>query len=362
MAEGKILIVDDERKIRESTRLLLVDEGYQAEVAQDGKEAIEILERTSFDLVITDLVMPNLDGFALIDYIRKTTPQVLVIVITAYASLESAIEAMHKGAYDYLIKPFDFELLKITVEKALDRIGLEKEMIRMARLSALGEMSAAIGHELNNYLNALTLHAQMLPKFIEQGDPDKVAKYASIIAEYCSKLNRLTQGFLDFGRLETQIREASLNDIIQKTLDFIAPQNAYDQIDFILKLDPQIPVLQLDPEQIQQVIINLVSNAAEAMDGKGRITLITHYEPDTDWVELQVVDEGKGIAEKDLSQIFEPHFTTKERGHGFGLAICYRIIKEHRGKIKVKSREGEGTTFTILLPKSLPSPSSKSKS
>jgi PAS domain S-box-containing protein len=229
--------------------------------------------------------------------------------------------------------------------------AMEHRLVESERLSAMGEMAGEIGHELNNYLAAIGGRADLIPMALEQDNLDLARKGARVVAEQIDKMRVLTDGLLESARCHRSPQETDLNDVIQRTLDLVQPQNKYDRIKFDVTLHSSAPTVYIDPQQLQQVILNLLSNGADAVQAKedgGRL-----------WVEsfaggneamLRVRDDGSGIPPDLIARIFEPRFTTKATGHGFGLAVCHRIVTSHGGRIELESRPGEGTTFTVHFP------------
>jgi len=274
------------------------------------------------------------------------------------------LETKRPATVDSVVLPINQEIAHIAAYPLLDEKGeirgiikyeriiteqkrLEQHLIQSEKLAALGEMAASLGHELNNYLNGIYLHSQRLPSILD--NRERALASAKIIEEYVEKMSLLTRAMMDFGRLETQKEICDINSIIKKTMDFLKPQNKFDNIEFILELDHQLPTLMVDPNQIQQVLVNIFNNAAEAM-GQGKLMVRTVNEEEN--IRIIVADEGPGIPAEFLNKVFEPHFTTKEKGYGFGLAICYRIVQKHAGRIEIDSYLGKGTRVNITLPKS----------
>ena len=159
---------------------------------------------------------------------------------------------------------------------------------------------------------------------------------------------------MDFSTLKARKAECDINDLIRKTLAFIKPQNIFRNISFLTELKPNLPRLSVDSGQIQQVLYNLLNNAADAMGKRkgegGSITIGTVYQPENKLVEMWVSDTGRGMSEEELKKVFTTRFTTKESGHGMGLSICTKIIESHQGTIQVESKLDEGTTFRVKLP------------
>ena len=247
--------------------------------------------------------------------------------------------------------------LRIIYESSLRYVELrnaQKMLIHSERMAAKGEMAAEIGHEISNYLAAISARAQMLTMELGKAEPDKIARHARIIMEQASNMAILTKGLMDFSHKEMKIVRVDVNDLVRRTADFVRPQNKFDQVEFALELGEGLPAITADPGQLQQVFINLFQNAAEAMIEKGttekRITVTTGWERAGETVLLRVSDNGPGMSRAILDKVFEPTFTTKPTGHGFGLSTCYRIAAAHRGRIWAESEVGRGATFALILP------------
>lgn len=264
---------------------------------------------------------------------------------------------------------FFFVPLFLIKEAGARYIALEKakdEIISSERLAAKGEMAAEVAHELNNYLAAISGRAQLL--LMNAGGagpggtgpsgagvaPDRMKESARIIFEQASNMGVLVKGLLDFSHKGVRKQPTRLNEVVRRTVEFIVPQNKYEQVAFDLDLAGDVPELNLDPAQIQQVLLNLFSNAADAMRGneqkERRIAVHTRVQPVRREVELAVEDTGPGIPAAALHRLFEPSFTTKPDGHGFGLSTCYRIIQNHGGRIAAENLPKTGARFTVVLP------------
>ena len=226
---------------------------------------------------------------------------------------------------------------------------LENELIESERLAAVGQMATEIGHEMGNYLTVISGYAYWLKSDIKSGDYDKTFSGAEIIQEHVEKMRRFADGLMDSSKRMTRKNTCSINDLITRSIDFIKFQNTYDFVTFKLALAEDVPPIQIDAFQIQQVLLNLYKNAADASPSCTILTSsrLLRY---SKYVEIQVKDDGPGIPQDIKDKIFEAGFTTKEKGHGFGLFVCYRIAKNHDGTMIVDSLAGKGTTFKILLP------------
>ncbi|MGE5175345.1 MAG: sensor histidine kinase [Hyphomicrobiales bacterium] len=250
---------------------------------------------------------------------------------------------------------FFFVPLLLIKEAGEKYIALEKakdELISQERLAAKGEMAAEVAHELNNYLAAISGRGQLLLMGIGKQPLEKTEESARIIVEQARNMGVLVKGLLDFSHKGIRKQPTRLNDLIRRTIEFIVPQNKYERVAFDLDLDAGVPEMNLDPGQIQQVLLNLFSNAADAMNAAKtadpRIAVRTRA--DADGVTIVVHDAGPGIAGDVLRRIFEPSVTTKPEGHGFGLSTSYRIVRNHGGTIVAENDERGGARFTVTVP------------
>lgn len=249
---------------------------------------------------------------------------------------------------------FFFVPLLLIKEAGARYIALEKakdELVSSERLAAKGEMAAEIAHELNNYLAAITGRAQLLLMGIGKQPIERTEEAAKIIAEQARNMGRLVRGLLDFSHKEIRKEPTRLNDLIRRTVEFIVPQNKYERISFDMDLASDIPETSLDPGQIQQVLMNLFSNAADSMNAARRTDprIVVRTRVQNEQIRVVVEDTGPGIAAEVINKLFEPSVTTKPEGHGFGLSTCYRIVTNHGGKIAAENGP-RGAVFTITIP------------
>ena len=227
----------------------------------------------------------------------------------------------------------------------------QAQLIQSEKLSGIGEFIAGVAHELNNPLTSVMGFSELL----RQADKDpKHKKYLEMIHKSALRCQKIVQALLSFARRRAPERKpACLNGLVEAAIESLQYQLSTGNIEVVTKLDPQLPLAMVDPHQIQQVILNIINNARQAMEAhqpKGRLNVTT--ESQGDFVRVIIQDNGPGIPEENLSKIFDPFFTTKEvgQGTGLGLSLCYGIIKEHRGRIVPRSKPGEGATFVVRLP------------
>jgi|GEM_PF-503317 len=226
---------------------------------------------------------------------------------------------------------------------------LEAQLIGAEKLAMAGQMSAEIGHDLNNYLAVIVGHADLLEADSQIREIPHAARSLEAISRQLRKTEHFVAGLMDLSVLRTDREAADLNGLVEDLVRFIQGQSRFRQIEFEMDLERPLPLLEVDPGQVQQVILNLYANAADAMK-KGLVRTETRFDPDLGTVTLVVQDAGPGMPDDVRKKVFDSGFTTKKTGHGFGLAICSRIINNHNGKIEVESVPGVGTTFTLRFP------------
>jgi two-component system NtrC family sensor kinase len=224
------------------------------------------------------------------------------------------------------------------------------------KLASIGRLAAGVAHEINNPMAIINEKAGLMKDLVAYEDDfqnkEKFLGLTDSILKSVERCRAITHRLLGFARrMEVQLVELDLNELIQETLGFLEKEALYRNIELIINLANNLPRISSDRGQIQQVFLNIINNALAAVEDEGEI-VITSWEEDTDTVGVSIRDNGRGMSEKTLKSIFDPFFSTKkEKGTGLGLAITYGIVKKMGGNIKVESKQGEGSTFTVFLPK-----------
>jgi two-component system NtrC family sensor kinase len=227
----------------------------------------------------------------------------------------------------------------------------QNELLRKETLASIGQLAAGVAHELNNPLGTILLLSDVMHKQTDPENPQHAD--LGLIIDETVRCKRIVSDLLNFARQqEVLAQDTDLHDLLDQVIKNVGRQDAFKRVTIIRDYHDAPILIQADPIQMRQVFINLLNNAAEAIEGEGKITISTR-QVDADYVEIKVADTGPGIPEESMGKIFTPFFTTKEvgKGTGLGLAIVYGIIKMHRGQISLQSQVGIGTTFSILLPK-----------
>ncbi len=240
----------------------------------------------------------------------------------------------------------------LILEDITEKVILEKYVILSEKLVAKGEMAASIGHELNNYLTIISNNAELMQINMDRDKFDKARENSSRVIENITKMKRFTDGLMDFSKLETEMVYYDPKLLIENLLFSIKPQKKFNRVDVSFTCDDVLPEVNMDVGQIQQVLLNLLNNAVDALgDAKSPcIKISCCHKKSGDMVHISVADNGCGMTEEVRSKVFENRFTTKPDGHGLGLANSLKIIENHGGTITVESTAGEGTAFTVQLP------------
>jgi signal transduction histidine kinase len=228
----------------------------------------------------------------------------------------------------------------------------EEQIIQSKKLASLGILTAGVAHEITNPLNNISMIAQTYDELYAQlPDRDRIELMSKVDTE-TERIRKIVKNLLDFSKpKDANPTEADINTVIQKTLTLVQNMIDVQNIETVVRLEDGLPRLFVDEHQIQQVLVNLITNAVQAMSAGGRLFIASRAGKGGDSVEVTVKDTGKGIQPEFLSHIFDPFFSTKgEGGTGLGLSVSYGIIKNHRGDIRVESKPGVGTTFTVELP------------
>ncbi|MFQ5870498.1 MAG: ATP-binding protein, partial [Candidatus Zixiibacteriota bacterium] len=227
----------------------------------------------------------------------------------------------------------------------------QQQIIQSERLAATGKLAASLAHEINNPLQAIENFISLMIEKSEENSDNELREYLELSQEGIDRIAHIVKQLRDFYRPEAQtLTSVDINLLLDKVLTFLKNQLSLHDILVQKEFDSHIPEVYASPQQLYQVFTNLILNAQEAMPGGGQLTVKTSVEDGK--VRIAFSDTGYGIKEMDLEHLFEPFFTTKEigKGTGLGLSVSYGIIRAHDGNIEVKSRTGEGSTFTVVLP------------
>lgn len=229
----------------------------------------------------------------------------------------------------------------------------EEKLVKANKLSAIGELASSIAHEIKNPLISIQGFARRIGA---TEDRDKLEKYAKFIEQEADRLSQVLAKLLGFSRMDEPKKDLlDMNEIVDDTVMFMEHHlTRFKNVEISVEKKPDLPMVYVDKIHVQQTVVNIIMNAAQAMQEGGQIRIKTGT--NDQYVFIAISDTGAGIKEEDLERIFEPFFTTKEKeqGTGLGLSLCKRLIEANAGKIEVQSKIGQGTTFTVMIPINVP--------
>ena len=508
--DWKILLIDDEKDIREVVTIALEDAGYQVTSADDGESGIRMCEAVSPQIVITDIRMPKMDGIQVLEAVKKMNPDIEVIVVTAFGEMDLAIRALQLDASDFITKPVNDDALHLALRRARERYTarkalkdytalLEKEKAQTARelvntfnfqknliessmdgilgcdengtvvtfnrsmekmlgvgksevlktlpwthffepeeavrfrknlagdkfggkgrlflyetalkgagdrkipvqvsairlpgeaensrlvcfvrdlrkiralerevedqarilhqdkMMSLGKLAASAVHEINNPLSGILNYIRLMTRILRRGPlpedrREKFMRYLDLVEAETDRCSHIVSSLLAFSRKSPpSFGPVQVNELLQRCIALSRHKLELQNIELVSRIEPDLPGVQGDFNQLQQCVINLVFNAIDAMPDGGTLTITGNHDRAENRVKISVADTGHGISDRDLPHIFEPFFTTKKEGYGVGLGLStiFGIMQRHDGSVDVQSREGEGATFTLQLP------------
>ena len=367
MGAKLILIVEDDPAVQEGIADILEVAGYEVLTADNGQKALDMLQKQQPDLIVSDIMMPQMNGYDFYEAVHGNPEWVTIpfIFLTAKGAKEDIRLGKQLGADDYLVKPFEREDLLIAVEAKLKRLEevqrpaleraeqLEEQLTRSERLALVGQLAAEFAHEIKSPLSVITMQTALLQRQLGAEDRE-IAEDLSRIIKQGKRIGEMAQNLLEYSRRAPLRRERTdIHQVLEETLAFTSYLLSRKGITVKCHFDHNLPSLSVDAAQMEQVFLNLIVNATQATAYEGKLTVSTRRAGDEALISF--ADTGCGIPPENLDKIFEPYFTTKPPGEGTGLGlyVCRNIITKHHGTIEVESEVGVGTTFTIRLPLSV---------
>ena len=396
--QPKVLVVDDEESVVVTIKAILQLDGYDVATTTSGAQARAMVRESEYDLVLTDLRLEDGDGLDVLKAVRESYPETVTIMLTGYASLESAIQALRAGAYDYLVKPSEVEELRATVARGIERRRLGQEL--RARVAELAELNASLqrrideatadlkerneqlkeldrmksqflsiaSHELKTPITAMSGFLQVALRRVRRMSEGEAAapvaegmrgitEQLEVVYRQTGKLARLVDELLDVSRIQTGRIEFRYGDVdLSELANEVATrmQLTTTAHEISVRRDSE-NVVTADRDHLEQVLNNLVTNAIKYSPSGGAITI--DVRPEGNGVHVSVSDEGIGIPEQELEAIFGLFYRSPDRaardaaGMGLGLYISKEIVVRHGGRIWAESAGNKGSTLNVLIPK-----------
>ena len=373
-ARARILVADDNADMRTYLSRLLSPH-WMVEVVSDGAQALAAAQQNPPDLILSDVMMPGMNGLELAQALRADarTRAIPVVLLSARAGEEAAIEGLKSGAYDYLVKPFSANELLARVNGQLTVSNLRQEALRTERAHAVEttrrleearlatrareETLAVVSHDLRSPLTTINTAVALIERVLDDGPhPVRLRKQTNAIRSSVGRMNRLIGDLLDLasidaGTFSLDLSPHAAEELAREVQEIFEPQALQKGIELAMDVEPGLPLRELDKERILQCLSNLVANALKFTPEGGSIRV--RAQQASDGVLISVSDTGIGISPQALPHVFDRYWHSAQKGregHGLGLSIAWGIVEAHGGTLRAESEVGKGSTFSILLP------------
>jgi len=376
----KILVTDDELNTLKTLSANLEDMGYRVATATNGKEALELIRKRGFNIIIADIKLPDISGLEILETAKELNPETAVIMITGHASLETAVNAINEGAYAYILKPVAMSELETTLKNALreQRLLIEnRELVESLQQSnkrmeeanraleqvsqAKSDFTARMSHELRTPLNSIIGFSEvLLSRKMSPADRATHEEFLGYIHTSAEHLLHLIDSILDLskieaGKLTLEPREFDFRVLLEDVNITVLPIFTTKKQTLTIEIGEGINSVFADEPKMRQIFLNLLSNAHKFTPRKGNIKVVCQLE-NPHLLHCSVIDNGIGISPQDQQKVFEEFGQVKKtpgdntHGVGLGLSIAKRLVELHGGSIWVVSEPGGGSTFTFTIP------------
>ena len=373
-----VLVVEDEAGTRATLCAILEDAGNEVIGLEKGTEALEVIRSRFPNVIITDIRLPDVSGMEILELATEVNPEVAVIMMTGYASIETAVNAVNEGAYAYFVKPVSPDGIKTTIANALrqQRLSVENkrlvddlqrsnkllfeanEELRKAT-EAKSEFLAHMSHELRTPLNVIIGFSELMIDRVPGEINEEQRHCLNDILDSGKHLLNLISDVLDLSKIESgkmklRLTNFALTKVIESLKNTIMPMLVSKKQSLDIKVDEEFPLVRADEAKVRQVLLNLLSNSNKFTGEGGKLKI--EAVRDGDWCQVSVIDNGIGIKKEDQERVFEPFcqldnpLTKEKSGTGLGLAVAKQIIERHGGRIWVESEYGRGSRLTFTLP------------
>ncbi len=380
-ATRHLIIVDDEPVILQILSAVFEDSPWRVTTCESGTEAMQVMDAEGVDILLTDKNLPDINGLELLKAARAINELAEVIIITGYASLETALTALELDAFDYVLKPLNnvFDIRRkvqraaekqeialenrrlirelsdknAELERALEETRkLQNELIQSEKLAGIGTLASGIAHEVSSPLFGILGLGEAI---LAEDDMEVVRGHARDIVEYSKTIRDIVVELSSYSRASTSeyLTTVELSKVIEDAVRLVRRSIPCEGVEVAVQVADQVFV-NARTSEVQQIFVNLVKNAVEAIKestGRGRVLVESGADRDVVWA--RVADDGPGIPPEKLGVVFDPFYTTKApgKGTGLGLNIVYRIVTKYQGHIGVRSEPGGGTVFTLSFPR-----------
>ena len=376
--ETNILVIDDDVPRLKTLSAGLQDMGHKVTTAAIGREALALLRKQPFNIVITDIKLPDISGREILEATKEINPEVAVIMLTDRANLETAVSSIDEGAYAYILQPEAMNELKTMINNALREQELlikNRKLVDSLQRSnkslaetnraleqashAKSDFMAKMSHELRTPLNVIIGFAELMLDQVPGEINDEQRQCLDDVLDSGQHLLGLINDILDLskieaGKVELRLTDIVLPDVVESLRSAMMPILDARKQSLDVELEEGLPLVYADKARLRQVLLNLLSNSTKFTPDGGKLKI--EAVRDGDWCQVSVVDNGIGIKEEDWERIFDPFYQVdssmpkREEGTGLGLALVKQIVEQHGGRVWVASEYGKGSRFTFTLP------------
>ncbi|MFN3763191.1 MAG: ATP-binding protein [Anaerolineae bacterium] len=372
----RILVVDDELGIREGCRRVLVPQGFEVDVAENGPAGLRKLRESRYDVLLLDIMMPGMSGMEVLRQVRQIDPELICIIITGYATVELAVQAIREGAHDFIAKPFSADMLLQVVNRELERRALRKEAERLRALeeearelarakAELQKLEAVEGRFMLTLVHILRAPVAVLQNTLQlirkgyippEEQPEMLERAETRAGELLATLDdllllaHLKEG-IGLSRAET----VSLEEVLEGVLATLKPRAERKGVTLAVDVRGS-PCVRANPDHLRALLTHLIDNAIRYTPAGGRVTVSLAADPERGLAVGAVSDTGIGIPADEIPRIFEEFYRTEEgkrmqeTGTGLGLPIVRQVVEMYGGTVEVESEVGRGSTFRFTLP------------
>jgi len=372
--ENKLLLVDDEKDIRDVLHLSLSDMGYEVFEAENGAEALRIFKEVHPSIVLTDIKMPRMDGIELLQKVKYDNPETEVIMITGHGDMDLAVKSLKYEATEFITKPVNVDALEIALRRARERIltrqklkeytesleTLVREKTELqSHLSSLGLMIGSISHGIKGLLTGLDGGMYLLDSGFAKENRDQIKEGWEVVKLMTERIRKMILDILFYAKeRDLKWERVDALSFADEVAAVVESKIKKQGIEFAKDFSPKAGELEIDAGYVHSALINILENAVDACtrdESKKSHKIVFGVREHQDHIVFEVFDDGIGMDTDTRQKLFTPFFSSKgNKGTGLGLFISNKIIEQHGGRIHVKSTTGQGTLFRISIPKMLP--------
>lgn len=365
-----ILLVDDEKDIRDVLNLSLSDMGHQVYMAENGKDALRIFRQMSPPIVLTDIKMPGMDGIELLKNVKQDNPETEVIMITGHGDMKLAIESLQYEAADFVTKPINVDALDLALRRVREKILMKQKLKEYTEhletlirektdlqdhLSSLGMMIGSISHNIKGLLTSLDGGIFLLNSGLKKEDSNQIKEGFEIVKLISGRIRKMVLDILYYAKeRELELETLDIPKFANTVADLIEPKIKNHRIALIRDFAQAPQKAEVDADFLRSALINILDNAVDAcLEDESKIAhnIVFRLKKSGKNMVIEIQDDGLGMDSDTIENLFKLFFSSKRgKGTGFGLYISNNIIKQHGGTINVDSVKGKGSRFILKIP------------